>query len=53
MSDRDSIGRVLTQTGGRPFQILDQVFYCLLRLQKHSPVSEKLDRVFERLNRVF
>ena len=53
MSDWDSIDRILTQTGGRAFQILDQAFYFLLKLQKHSRVSEKLGLVFERLDRVF
>ena len=53
MSDWGSIGRVSTQTGGRAFQILDRPFHFLLRLQKHGPVSEKLGRVLERLDRVF
>ena len=53
MSDWDSIGRFLTKTGGRAFEILDRPFHFLLRLQKHGRVSEKLGRVFERLDRVF
>ena len=53
MPDWDSIDHVLTQTGGRASQILDQDFYFLLRLQKHSRESEKLGRVFERFDRLF
>ena len=53
MADWDSMGRVVTQTQGGTFQILDRAFHLLLRLQKLDQVFGKLGRVFEKLGRAF
>ena len=42
VTDWDSMGRVITQTPGRAFQRLSQVFSFLLNPQKLSRVFEKL-----------
>ena len=52
-ADWDSMGRVITQACGRAFQTLDQAFQTLNRAFTFLLNSQKLGRVFQRLERIF